>query len=147
MTTQRRPRARRSRPRIDYTLLGGSGTTMATSIISVVLLSEPSQLAEQLHVEELQLVGIYRISAAGLACATVTAFAERTGVTANFEDAGVRVRLTPANESGVPFIFRFKNINLNAGHGLRVTFTPRQETSDVTHTVEMIAKTVFRETR
>ncbi len=147
MTTSRR-RTQRSRPRITYTSSAGSGTTLGTAIFTVTLIAEPSTLAEQLHLEELQVAGIYRLETAGvIGVATMTAFAERTGVTANFQDAGVRVRFMMGNDTGIPFLFKFKNMNLPAGHALRLIMTPRNESADSVHSVVLQTKSVFRELR
>ncbi len=146
MTTARR--TRRSRPRIAYTNFNGTGTTIGSPIFSVTLLAEPSNIAEQLHMEELQVAGIYRMNTATvLGVATMSCFPERSGVTANFQDAGVRVRFMMGNDQGIPFLFKFKNMNLAAGHSLRVQMTPRDESSDAVHSVVLQTKVVFRELR
>lgn len=144
MPNQRRNR--RPRPRIDYTSFVGSGTTISTPITTVTLLTEPSQIAEQLHVEELQVAGVYQMESAGVTgIATVSMVPEKTGTTSAFEDSGVRNRFIMGNDVGVPFVVVFKNMNLGAGVALRFEITPRVESSDAVHSVIVMTKVVFRE--
>ncbi len=140
--------SRRPRPRIDYVFAGGSGSTIGTAIVTITLVAELTPANEQLHHEEVQVVGTYQVGTAlANGIATLSVFSQRTGATVTHEDGGVRTRLLVGSDQGVPFIFRFKNINQKSGEALRLELTPQSESGDVSHIVRMGIKVVSRELR
>ncbi len=148
MAGRNRTRTRRPRPRIDYQFFSGNGTTPGTPAITVTLLSEPSEIGEQFHVEELQVAGVYKCTTAGVVgVSTVSMVPERTGLTSNFENAGVRNRFIMGNDQGIPFVLIYKNMNLGSGVALRFEMTPRTESGDTPHQFNVGVKIVFRELR
>ncbi len=147
MKLRRQPR-RRPRPIIKIDEYSGNTGTAGAAIITVTPIAEVGVTGDQYHVETFQITGICRSSGGGqnMAVHTLRLWAPKTSAVFTDEDRGMRTRFILSNESGVPFVATFKNMNVRTGESLRFELINANETDATsTHYVSATAKLVYRE--
>ncbi len=144
MTTRRFPRRPRRTIRRAFFSQNAVQTSLATDMIDLLVRAELAFDADS-EIHELVITGI-AIDSISTSIHKMVVFVGRTSTHPSDTDRGVRVRHFAANPTGLPFVFRFKNLRMNPGDqlGVHTQAVVEDDTSSI-HQNTIVVKDVFYE--